>query len=330
MSHIVSPRLIETVVRKTLRDAKDSPERSFRNLVDLALYFSSSPAQQQFFDCVRQILCNEQSAYYPLIRDLLANVEEERLVSFGMTLGYNSFLTGARTLRALAGAGLRVPWFLTVQTVPGQAAAYQSLVQQGRELGIFTYVLLPQENPWELLPLASRHKDCAFILFCRPEDITSPFLEEAESLVNLALAIRCRDEAEPACQRLRKRRFLYALYEPYGGEEDLDGEEVLSCAENFHAPLAFFLPRPGCSPELLTKVYQQLDAVRRCRPCQTIPWDLFQDGQMVDQQVAGNTRPVYFDRDGTLHSMPNGEALTSRTLFGCSLEELFREAFPRE
>ena len=44
MSHTVSPRLIETVVRKTLRDAKDSPERSFRNLVDLALYFSSSPA----------------------------------------------------------------------------------------------------------------------------------------------------------------------------------------------------------------------------------------------------------------------------------------------
>ncbi len=330
MSHAVSPRLIETVVRKTLRDAKDSPERSFRNLVDLALYFSSSPAQQNFFDCARQILCDEQTAYYPLLRDLLTNVEEERLVSFGMTLGYDSCIAGARTIRALAGEGLRVPWFLTIQTVPGQTGAYRSLIQQGRELGIFTYVLHSQEDPRDLLPLVSQYKDCAFILFCRPEDITTPFLEEAEALLNLTPAIQCREEAELACQHLRKRQLLYALYAPYGGERDLEGEEVLSCAENFHAPLSLFLPRPGCPPELLEQVHQQMDAVRRCQPYRTIPWDLFQDGKMVDQQVAGNTRPVYFDRDGRLRSMPNGEALTARTLFDCALEALFREAFPQE
>ena len=40
MARDISRVLIETVVRKMLREAKDSPERSIRNLVDMALYFS--------------------------------------------------------------------------------------------------------------------------------------------------------------------------------------------------------------------------------------------------------------------------------------------------
>ena len=187
MSHTLSPRLIETVVRKMLRDAKDSPERSLRNVVDLALHFSVSPAQERFFDTARQILRDEHSAYYSLVRDLLFHVDEERLVSFGMALGYNGCIAGSKTIRSLAEDGLRVPWFLTLDT-GGRTdtyveKAYQSLIQQGKQRGINTYALLPSGAPRAFLPLAEAHPDCAFVFFCQPEDITTAFLEEAEALL---------------------------------------------------------------------------------------------------------------------------------------------------
>ena len=46
MGNDISRILIETVIRKALRDVKDSPERSTRNLVDMALHFSSGPFQR--------------------------------------------------------------------------------------------------------------------------------------------------------------------------------------------------------------------------------------------------------------------------------------------
>ena len=47
--------LVKTMVRKTIRDIKDSPERSIRNLVDMALNFSEGRFQQDFFRCLLHI-----------------------------------------------------------------------------------------------------------------------------------------------------------------------------------------------------------------------------------------------------------------------------------
>lgn len=334
MSHTLSPRLIETVVRKMLRDAKDSPERSLRNVVDLALHFSVSPAQERFFDTARQILRDEHSAYYSLVRDLLFHVDEERLVSFGMALGYNGCIAGSKTIRSLAEDGLRVPWFLTLDT-GGRTdtyveKAYQSLIQQGKQLGINTYALLPSGAPRAFLPLAEAHPDCAFVFFCQPEDITTAFLEEAEALPNLVPAISCREEAEDACQKLRDRQFLYALYYPYGTDIGPGpGEDLLCLAENFHAPLTLLLPQPGCPPTVRKQVYERMSALRCRQPCRTIPWDLLQDGQTVDRLVARDTVPVYFDSAGQLRSMADGQGLTTHTLFDQPLSSLLREAFPQ-
>ena len=103
MARDISRVLIETVVRKMLREAKDSPERSIRNLVDMALYFSDGRIQRNFFTVAQEMLRNERSAYYPLLRDVLANVDEDRLLDFGMVMGYQGFVRGSKAIRA-AGA----------------------------------------------------------------------------------------------------------------------------------------------------------------------------------------------------------------------------------
>lgn len=96
MENNMSRILIETVVRRTLKDMKENPERSIRNLVDMALHFSEGRFQKNFFQAAQTMLKNENSPYYALLRNISSSVDTERLVTFGMNLGYNSCTLGAK------------------------------------------------------------------------------------------------------------------------------------------------------------------------------------------------------------------------------------------
>lgn len=79
-SNTLQRTLIETFVRKALRDINDSPERNTRNLVDMALNFSKGRFQTRFFQSAQRLLSDERSAYYPLVRNVAQNVDHERLL----------------------------------------------------------------------------------------------------------------------------------------------------------------------------------------------------------------------------------------------------------
>ncbi len=49
MDNTVTRIAIEMVVKKTLREITDSPERSTRNLVDMGLHFSNGRFHRIFF-----------------------------------------------------------------------------------------------------------------------------------------------------------------------------------------------------------------------------------------------------------------------------------------
>ena len=72
--------LIESVVRRTVQKLHDSPEREIRNLIDLGLSFADGRFQRKFLKASQKMLRNEKSAYYPLIKDVVSHVDEERLV----------------------------------------------------------------------------------------------------------------------------------------------------------------------------------------------------------------------------------------------------------
>lgn len=54
--------LIEITVRQTLKGLQETPKRSIRNFVDMALHFS-----EPLFQAARTILEHEECAYYTLI-----------------------------------------------------------------------------------------------------------------------------------------------------------------------------------------------------------------------------------------------------------------------
>ena len=140
--------------------------------MDLGRETASGPLQQKFLGIAQQMLRQKDSALTtPWCRTPSRRVDAERLMAFGMNLGWNSLTQGARTIRAEeARRGHNIPWALTLRMArwPGSLTGgdYLRLVLEGMELGIYSYFLLPRDQPsvTRALELAAASRDCAFCL----------------------------------------------------------------------------------------------------------------------------------------------------------------------
>ena len=107
---------VETTIRKAIRDIKDSPKRSFRNLIDLGLNFAKGRFEKPFLVSVQNLLQNEQSPYYDLVLDTVHNVDTDRLITFGMNVGYNGCTKGAKIIREIESKeNYNIPWSLSLE-----------------------------------------------------------------------------------------------------------------------------------------------------------------------------------------------------------------------
>lgn len=149
MKNDVSRIIIETLVKKYLKDIKDSLERSTRNLIDMALNFSDGRFQKAFFATAQTMLRNEQSSYYGLVKNVSAHVDNEKILRFGMNLGYNSCTLGAAQIRKEEETcGYKHPVFTALVAAPGCSEAtvekVYAYLESARKEQIF------QTIPWEL------------------------------------------------------------------------------------------------------------------------------------------------------------------------------------
>ncbi len=134
MKNDVFYTLIETVVANKLKDMEKYPERAARNLIDLGLLFSKGKFQNSFFSSAQTMLQNEESPYYKLISNVVNDVENQRLLTFGMNLGYNSFKCGSKIIRRNERKlNCIIPWEITLHI--DSFSENQRLLTFGMNLG---------------------------------------------------------------------------------------------------------------------------------------------------------------------------------------------------
>ena len=222
--------LIETIVSKALRDIQDSPERTIRNLVDMAQHFAKGRFQQHFFDAAQRLLENENSPYYALVQDVAHHVSPERLLTFGINIGYNGCTLGAKTIRETeALEGFNIPWAITLQLkkeiLHAHAEQYQKMISQGEKLGIHMWFLICHDEPLEALELVADHPESAFVLFFSKEYASHRLLEQSVEFKHLMLAVQFDEEDAQFCMEMRDMGLLYAVYDEY---TDDTAEDILS------------------------------------------------------------------------------------------------------
>ncbi|MGN0747465.1 MAG: hypothetical protein ACI4ML_12375 [Aristaeellaceae bacterium] len=337
MTKSVSYVLIETIVRRALRDVESSPGRGSRNLVDMAVNFCQGHFQQRFFQNAQHLLRNEHSAFYPLIQDTATHVEHERLLDFGMALGYNSCTLGAKRIREIeAREHFSIPWALQLNmdadASADHMARYRRLLDEGKAMGVYTWFVHAQGSARQMLPLLAEHPDCAFLLFCTPEELDDDFLTALTPIRNIMLVVDMRPGTEQACQALRQRRLLYSVCIRYhdGNLSGVLDDSLIVQAEGMHAIFTAFLPEADCSAATREAVYQYVVQTRAAQRHSTVPWEIRSDSLLVDRIISGDRCSAGFARNGALLLYGRDEPEGRYNLFSIPLREILLGALPRK
>lgn len=329
--------MIKTFVKSALKDAEKAPERCTRNLVDMALNFAGEGSQQSFFKVARDMLNNENSPYYPMIEDVLKHMDKDKLLNFGINIGYNSCTKGARIIRETeAREHIQIPWILALET--GDPAEehffsdYQSVFDQGKALGIYTYQLHVTKSPVQVLKLADNNPDCAVMLFCRSELITEEFAEAACKLNNLLIGVEYDDTAETACLILRDHRLIYSLYYVCSPENafTVTSGSFFRFAEEMHSPFAAVAPQHSCSEALRGEVYDLVLKSRNNQLYRTIPLDLSKDATLASNIISPPACVIGFDKEGHLCTAERRHTDVEANLFHNRLSEILEHYFPKK
>ena len=327
---------IESLLRRALKDIKKSPQRSTRNLVDMALNFANGRFQKNFFESAQKMLCDERSAYYDLVQDIAQNIDENRIITFGINVGYTSCTLGAKTIREIEQTqGFDIPWALTlftdIQKNPCTISANQSVITQGKELGIYTWLIFENHRLLELLPLIKNNPDCAFVLFCHAEELTDNLLQEAKSLYNLMFVVEFEHAAKAICLKLREQGFLYSVYVPYGEEDAgmITSGGMLYCTEALHPVFTFFIPDFSCPKNIQQVIYNYIKNTRIKQKCHTIPLDLIYDNLCIDSIISNDACTAFFDSNGYLFDISKGILNPDYCLFKDRLSDILKASFPK-
>lgn len=206
--------LIQSAVEKGIRDVREDPKRGSRNLVELGAMFAKGAGQKAFFELLQQELQNDDSVYYRLVEQVFRDTRPEALSTFCMNLGYTGLICGARHIRKLrAQEGMNIPWCLYLLLEGGGAELALPTVRQGKELGVYCYILLADSAPRGLeqaTTIAQSEPDCAFIALVSAPAVNASAAAAAGRCDNIMIAVNIEDEAvEKAVEELRSAQCLY-------------------------------------------------------------------------------------------------------------------------
>lgn len=328
--------LIETIVRRTLREIQSAPERNIRNLVDMALNFSKGRFQKKFFEGAQRMLANEHSTYYQLVRSVVNNVDHERLLRFGMNIGYNSCTLGARKIREIEAAeGFNIPWALFLEidadTFAQHRDAYDTLIQQGKELGIYTWFIGADSLNAEIFELLAKHGDCAFALICDARAIDDEMLDEMETQKHVLLSIGLDEDTDTICAELRRRKLLYTVHKKYSSCDlkDILNDNMIYDTQSLTAPFTVLIPDALCSQSERELVYDYVLRKRENQEFPTIMWDMVQDVLTIDTIVSDDCCSGGFKADGSFFALASGQAIDEWNLFRSDLKDILANRFQK-
>lgn len=312
--------MTQAIVSKSISEIRKDPERAIRKLVDIGQETAGGRLQQKFMEMAHQMLKMEHSPYYTLVRNIVAQVDEERLLTFGMNLGWDSLTQGAKQIRRNEAAlGFNIPWSLTIHLAQTEDSPsiqdYLRLIFEGVKLGINSFFLLPEDEASTCcaLELIEAYHGCAFCLLipaiCNAAKLLKTTPAGKNSIVGVnSAAVGWAYQVD----FLRAEKYPYLIWRTYGTQEDV--RDILSgdWAKQI-------LPYAGVAAVLLAhggdkrvddaQVYTYALEARMKQRYPTLMLDFYHDILYTDVCISGD--PCF------LGVLPNGQVTEYRR--GCEV-----------
>ena len=87
-----------TLAHRAVGDIRRGGFRQLRNYVDMCSSLAKRPQQKDFFAYAQKALQRTDSCYYSLVHNLLDTVDEDRLCTVGVNMGFGGLIYGASEL----------------------------------------------------------------------------------------------------------------------------------------------------------------------------------------------------------------------------------------
>ena len=332
MQKDINKILIESSIRKVLNNKKNS-HRDVRNLIDLGIEFSRGRFQKYFLQTFQNIIENDQNQYFSLIQDTLDHVNHDRLMNFGMNIGYESCTKGAKTIRKIESQDhYNIPWSLILE-IDAYQQFYQRLIYQAKALGIHTFMLFIKNDPELILPMIKEHPDCAFIIFLHKQQIHYDFIKSIKTSFNIMIAICYEQGIDDLCLTLRNEKMLYSLYYRYTSNNItyIQQKQTLSKIKQLHPLFLLLLPHL----QLITQqeqfnFYHDIINSRKHQTNPTIFLDIKYDNLFIDTVISQDGHVVAFDAKGYLHTHIHDYHEPSSNIFSQPLAHIFQTYLPKQ
>ena len=269
LQHRLIRQTINIAISKAMEDMKGNTRRSIRNLLDLGLLFSTSENQKWFFNTAKKVIANPQNPYNALAARMIADVDHETIKKVGLNLGYSSLTYGAKKLRNWQVAmDCRFPWLVIFdisESRPDVFSRLEKLVYEGRELGIYSYILCPHEadDIVALCRIAKQFDECLFVFKISSALITDQTAMALGGIHNTAVSIQAEaadlklENPANAFRILRQNRCLYGFHVTYNGDNmrSLTTPEYIRCAIELGSIFGIYIAGDGVSDACREAVY---------------------------------------------------------------------------
>ena len=160
-----------TLAHRAVGDIRRGGFRQLRNYVDMCATLAKKQQQKDFFAYAQKALQRTDSCYYSLIHRLLDSVDEDRICTVGVNMGFGGLIYGASELKKQADLeGQPIAWITAARCGDERLS---ELVPKAARHGSFVWLLdATDTDPAQVVLLAKANPQSAFGLLADPSALT--------------------------------------------------------------------------------------------------------------------------------------------------------------
>lgn len=204
-----------TLAHRAVGDIRRGGFRQLRNYVDMCATLAKNQQQKDFFAYAQKALQRTDSCYYSLIHRLLDSVDEDRICTVGVNMGFGGLIYGASELKKQADLeGQPIAWITAARCGDERLS---ELVPKAARHGSFVWLLdATDTDPAQVVLLAKANPQSAFGLLADPSALTEDCVKTLAACRNLVvMPLLQTPELTPevcrAARRLKAQKMFYVL-----------------------------------------------------------------------------------------------------------------------
>lgn len=169
------------------------------------------------------------------------------------------------------------------------------------------------------------NSDCAFLLFCKAEELSDDLLDNLMNVSNFMFVVEYDKTKTDIFAALQSRKLLFSSCFFYRTEDydNICSNELLYCLNTTNSVFAFFLPEKSCDTQTRLNVCKYTQDSLKNPVCKTLPFEFSGDNRRIDSIISDDDCCAWFLPDGTLVAHP---FLNHHKQ---NLSDILRTAFPK-